>query len=152
MLDVSGDEAFVLLAKTIAKSGDARKWRGELRNALRRITRPTIREAKRNAKAILPRRGGLGSWVARATIKTQIVTTGSDVGVVIKGGLNKRNGKADVRRIDEGSVAHKNWGRPPWRKQAVAPGWFTKTIDGPTTDRLGKEVDDVVMRILREIG
>lgn len=144
---------FVKLAQAIKRSGDARAWRGELRNAVRRSTRPVEKEIRKSARATLPKRGGLGAYIARSTVRTQIVTTGSaaDMTIRIVADRKKKKGRVDVKRLNDGKVAHPTYGRKPWSVQGVAPGWFDKPIDKGVLDRVRTELRVVVREMLSRI-
>lgn len=147
---VSGHEKFRQLTRQIAAAGnDKRRWRAELRNGVRRAVRPTVRELKRSAVATLPRQGGLGRWVATSGIRIEQKTTGriTDIGVRIKAG----NARKGVRSINDGTVWHNTYGRGPYLRQSVTPGWFDKPLDGPTKQRLRKEVEKVVDDLLKRM-
>lgn len=106
-------------------------------NALAKQVRkpvPAVRKAVRaRAKKDLPSRGGLGLWVSKLSITARVKLQGRAAGVRLVGrrrGYPDKQPKADLRRIDQGRVAHPAWGRRgegQWHFQQVTPGFFTDT-------------------------
>lgn len=108
---------------------------------------PAVRRAVR-ARAIetLPRRGGLGRWVARARVSADLRTTGRSAGLTLRGSRKSLRDASDLRRIDAGRVRAPAWGRRgpgQWHTQAVRPGWFTEPAG--EVDQWLDAVDDAVL-------
>lgn len=115
---------------------DLRKFEGrkDVVHALRKEIRqplPAVRKAiKRAALDTLPRRGGLGVWVAKTRITTTIKLSGRSAGVKLKGGRSSTRGRSDIKAIDRGRVRAPSWGRrtrASWHTQSVPAGYFTDT-------------------------
>lgn len=117
---------------------------------------PDIRKALRKAAVDrLPRRNGLGEWVARTVYRANVsVTTGSAAGVAVRGGRNSDRKRSDIRAIDRGRVRAPSWGHrtaASWHTQAVKPGFFTETISGFSGQygRLANEAVAEALEVLR---
>jgi hypothetical protein len=144
--------------KVVAAELKAFDGRREVVKALRRAIRepvPAIRAAvSASALSTLPRRGGLGAWVAASKLSASVKVTGRIVGLLIKGGRSKSTGgRADVRAIDRGRVRHPSWGRRwegQWHTQLVRPGYFTDAaaesadvVERTTTDAVDRAFDQI---------
>lgn len=138
-----------LAAKFRAAGNEGKGLRKGLYKEILRTTKPLKQDAKRNAKAILPKRGGLGNLVARSSFvtKTRIIGAGAGVKIIAKGKGHAKN----VRGIDAGRVNHPVWGNKRRRvTQSVAPGWFTKAmLKGASHIRDGvqRAVDEVLRKL-----
>lgn len=102
----------------------------ELRKTLREPVDPVRRRIKATAVATLPRRGGLGAWVAQTKITAAVTLRGRAAGIRLRGGRNSLRKRSDIRAIDRGKVRHPSWGRRgrgQWHTQMVREGFFTRT-------------------------
>jgi hypothetical protein len=104
--------------------------RGALGEAVWRVIVPAIQplreEARAHARAILPRRGGLGALVAQTPMPITTRDRGRWKGVRV----DARPGAVkDPGRIDRGRIRHPVFGREPKDGepilQNVQAGWFT---------------------------
>jgi hypothetical protein len=112
---------------------------------------PAVRKKIRaNAKATLPKGGGLNAWVASVRINVQVKLTGyKAVGIRLKGGRNSAGGRSDMDAINRGRVRAPAWGRRgagDWHTQLVQPEFFTKPA-GEATE-WAAAVDGEVDRVL----
>lgn len=132
--------------------------RAELVRAFRRRIReplPGVRRAVRaRALATLPRRGGLGAWVASARIGAVVRLSGRSVGVRLRGGRNSARRRSDLAAIDRGVVRAPSWGRRAagsWHDQPVSPGFFTQPAAeiGQWRQACLRAVDDALEVIAR---
>lgn len=109
-----------------------------LRVTLREPVDPVRRRIRATAIGTLPKRGGLGAWVAQTKITAAVTLRGKAAGIRMRGGrrsiANLRGsvlgGQSDVRAIDRGKVRAPSWGRRSrgqWHTQTVQEGFFTKT-------------------------
>lgn len=109
-----------------------------LRKTLREPVDPVRRRIKATARATLPKRGGLGNWVAQTKITAKVTLRGKSAGIRLRGGRrsvsNLRGhtdgGQSDIRAIDRGRVRAPSWGRRyrgQWHTQRVQEGFFTRT-------------------------
>lgn len=148
--------SFVRLAKAIKESGDARKWRGELRNVARRITRPTVNAIKKSARETLPKRGGLNRYVAANSVKTQVKTSGAGAGmgirITVKRSKRGGSGQVNVYGINNGEVQHPVWGHRPYLPQGVPAGFVDNAIDEQTVPDLQTALRDAVDKLLHELS
>ncbi|MGH6690905.1 MAG: hypothetical protein ACREF4_09535 [Gammaproteobacteria bacterium] len=129
---VVGGQQLAVLTQRLRAAGRKDMTR-ELRKGLNRATKPLKAAAKANAKASLPKRGGLGRRVARTKMVTK-TRTGRVAEVRI---LAKPGAVADPGRIDRGRIKHPVFDRGPWVLQDVTPGWFRKPMreGGPVVQR-----------------
>jgi hypothetical protein len=109
---------------------------------------PAVRKAiKARAKSTLPRRGGLGAWVAASRVNVEVKLTGRKrVGIRLKGGRNSKGGRSDIAAIDRGRVRAPSWGHrtaASWHSQTVPAGFFTTPAGEATQwrDAVETEVD-----------
>jgi hypothetical protein len=145
-VQIVGGHQLLVLSQRLRAAG-ATGAKREMTKALNRATKPLKAAAKANAKASLPRRGGLGRRVARTRMQTKTRTARvADVRILAKPGA-----VADPGRIDRGRVKHPVWGRGPWVLQDVTPGWFTKPMEdgGPI---VAKEMVGVLQVVSAQIG
>ena len=130
--------------------------RREVVNEIRRELRkplPELRTAVREgAVEILPKRGGLGAWVAKSLFSVQFRDAGRSAGIRIKVSRKNTKGKADIRSLDEtGSLRHPLFGnRKKWYPQVVAARWFTETWE-KFSDEWVKAADDALDKALEKI-
>jgi len=143
---VRGANQLADLAKRLRAEGDAGKGlKRELVKGITRATKPMRAEAKREAKTRLPKSGGLAAIVGRSSITTK-TRTGRDPGVTI---LAK--GVA-ARSTDRGFVKHPVFGnREAWVTQAVAPGWFTDTMQN-ASPAVRREILEAMNTVARQIA
>ena len=138
-----------LSAKFRAAGNEGKGLRKALYKEILRETKPLKQDAKRNAKAILPKRGGLARRVAASSFstKTRIIGAGAGVSIIAKGKGQARG----VKQIDAGRVRHPIWGRKNrWVTQSVTPGWFTKAMEkgaGKIRDGVQRAVNDVLRKL-----
>jgi hypothetical protein len=122
-LRIEGADQLLRLAAELKAAGRADLKREMLRG-FRAETAPIIADIHASASRILPHRGGLSDRVAADRVTAVTRTTGSGVGIRIKG-----VGKENLRRIDAGLVRHMLFGnRSFWYGQNVRAGWFTHPI------------------------
>lgn len=124
----------------------------ELRKTLREPVDPVRRRIKATARETLPRRGGLGNWVAQTKITAQVTLKGSAAGIRLRGGRNSRRQRSDIRAIDRGRVRAPSWGRRgrgDWHTQSVRPGFFTRTAsESPEWEQaINKAIDKAVNKL-----
>jgi hypothetical protein len=123
-----------------------------MRRGLSTSARPVLRGVRAYAVAILPARGGLGPWVAAATMSWQIRYSARSAGIKLRGRRGSARGRSDLQRIDAGQVRHPSWGRRgrgQWKAQAVPPGWWSKPLEQDTV--IEPAVSAAVDRALDEI-
>lgn len=114
---------------------------------------PAVRKAIRSrAVDTLPHRGGLGRWVAKASITVQVKLQSRKGTIKLKGGRNSAGARSDIRAIDAGRVRAPSWGKrtsASWHTQSVTPGFFTETAGAAQDWRAG--VDAAVDAALDQI-
>jgi len=122
----------------------------------RKINKPVPeirRRIRAHAVAILPSSGGLGAWVAAATVSTRIRYASSrTAGIRLRGSRKSLRDKSDLNRIDQGRVRAPSWGRrtaASWHTQAVTAGWFTEPAGD--IDAWRKVCDEAVDEAFDEI-
>lgn len=142
---IRGGEQLVRVSKAL--KGAPKDLRSELTKGITRAVKPLKKAAKDEAKASLPRRGGLGRQVARTKLPHRRRASGQAAGLRV---LAQPGAVKDPRRIDRGRVRHPTFGRRPWVLQDVKPGWFTRpmTEGSPTVRReLLQVMHDIERRI-----
>lgn len=107
-----------------------------MRRGLSGAARPVLREVRAHALEILPARGGLGAWVAAASMSWQIRYGGRTAGIRLRGRRKSMRDRSDLAGIDAGSVRHPAWGRRShgqWSVQAVPAGWWSTPLERDAT-------------------
>jgi len=99
-----------------------RGMRTEMEGALLVAAQPLVVEARHNAAAKLPKRGGLGKTIAGSTITVDPLAHLGVVGVRIT--VFGHDPSIDRR----GYLRHPVFGHDWWAPQKVAPGWFTDAM------------------------
>lgn len=142
----TGAQSLRDLSRDLKKAGrhDLRK---ELFSGLNRATKPLRAEAKANALATLPSRGGLAARVAAANITVR----GGGARVTIVARPSKRGGQFDPAGIDSGTVEHPTYGHKPTVSQSVTPGWFTDPMLAGA-DRVREELLDAIDVVAYELA
>jgi hypothetical protein len=143
-----------IVAEQIKAFDDRRAVVKAMRTAIRRPL-PDIRKAiKKRAVDTLPKRGGLGAWVASTRVSAAVKVNSRRVQMKLKGGRNSAGGRTDVDAIDRGRVRAPAWGRKgpgQWHSQKVPDRFFK----GPAADAGGDVSDaiddavDTALQILR---
>lgn len=133
--------------KSRTRTAPARIRKGTDR-ALQDAIRPVRRELAASARSRLPRRGGLGAWVADARVGIRKLERGNAVGVEIEAS----KGRHDLAAIDAGTTRHPTWGRKPLHRQALQPGYFSDVMSGPVARRARKAILEELARAMRESG
>lgn len=96
--------------------------RKEMNAKIRAATLPVRPMVRASALQVLPKRGGLNVWVAKATTRTSVLTGAKTAGVVVR--VSKRG--HDMKDIDAGQVRHPVYGnRKKWAAQTVPAGFAT---------------------------
>lgn len=134
-----------LAARTHTAPARVRK---ESARAIQDAVRPVRREVAASARARLPRRGGLGAWVAGARVDVRQVERGDTVGVEIKSSRGSHN----LAAIDAGTVRHPTWGRKPIHVQSLRPNYFTDVMTGPVARRARAALTEALAQAMRESG
>ncbi len=121
-LTIRGGDGLVSLAgklDTIGRQGLA----PAMESGLMLATTPLVAAARRNAEAVLPKRGGYGREVADSPI-TVIPLHRTDTAAVKITALGH-----DPRLDTQGRLRHPVYGnRNVWRQQKVPAGWFTAAM------------------------
>lgn len=141
---VTGANELADLAKALRQAG-AKDLRKELYKGLRSSAKPLIADARKNARATLPKHGGLNVRVARSKFKVSTRGGGVNPGVRITAtGVDKR--------VDtQGRVWHPVYGRRrPGEVQRVEPGWFTKPMQAGAP-AVRQELVAVIERIAKQL-
>lgn len=119
-----GDELRRLARDLKAAGSDLRR---ELPKALRRAAKPIVAGIREEAVASLPKRGGLGGYVAKASITTSI-RTGANPAVRIVGKKKAGERQVDLPAINRGRLRHPTYGHRPWVLQQVEPGFWDRAV------------------------
>lgn len=140
-------EDFRAAARTLTAAGD-KDLKREVTRALRDVVRPFAQQIVAEGAAVLPRRGGLAGRVAAARIGQTTAMGGANPRVSVN--LSTREGY-DLRRMDEGTVWHKVWGRPPWIRQSVPAGGFSEAFSRGAPE-VAEQVVSALEAVTRKIG
>lgn len=140
-------ESFRAAAKALNAAGD-KDLRREVYRTFREMTRPLALEVIREASVVLPHRGGLSGRVAAAKIGQTNATTGASPRITVN--LSTREGY-DLRRMDQGIVWHKVWGRKPWRRQTVPAAAFSDAWER-RAPQAAEKVLEALEQVTRKIG
>ena len=144
--------SFDEFARELRAFADSKAVVNEVRRDLRKPL-PALRSAIReSAVSKLPARGGLGAWVARATLTVRLRTTGRTAGIKLKLSRKSGKGKADLKAMDDsGAVRHPLYGdRRHWYPQTVTPGFFTEPWKD-SEDEWRRMADEAVDRAFDKI-
>lgn len=145
---VRGADDFYRLSKALKAAGKT-ELRKELHKGLRRAARPLIPKARAEARARLPKRGGLAEQIAKEPARIQ-VRTGKDPGIRVVVG-KKRGG---ARAANQGVIRHPVFGdREQWVDQRVKPGWFDEPMNdaAPSIRRdLLRAMEDTAEQVVRD--
>ncbi len=152
-LEVQGAEKLALLGKAVRKLGTDRTVLKHLNRRIRTGFKDTRKELKTSARDTLPRRGGLGKWVASASVRVSIRRAANTAGVQVVMGRNSAGKRTDMRAIERGKVRHPTWGHKPWTPQRVPEGFASKVFEGPAAAEFHglviASIDDAVAEVLR---
>jgi hypothetical protein len=129
------------------KEAGRKDLRKELFAGLNRATKPLRAQAKANALATLPSRGGLAARVAAANITVR----GGGARVTIVARPSRRGGQFDPARLDAGVVEHPTYGHAPTVTQSVKPGWFTDPMLAGA-DEVREELLDAIEVVAFELA
>lgn len=128
-ITVKGGEQFLALSKQL-KAVDA-NLRREMSKEIREAAKPLIAASRREARARLPKRGGLNELVAKTPQRVQIRTGPKTAGVRIVVGQSNSGARATNRGMvrhpvfPDKSTPRESW---TWVTQPVPKGWFDDTM------------------------
>lgn len=127
---VEGSKQLAALIKRVKVAGSPPAIKRDLYRELSAASKPLPDKVRAHALATLPRRGGLGEWIAASEIKTSRRTSGLSAAVRITARRKKHGGKgSDLVYIDRGTIRHPVHGRrTAWVAQRVRAGWFTDPL------------------------
>jgi hypothetical protein len=166
------------LGKALAAKGDKDLTKRAYR-AIGDAAKPVTREVPASARTTLPRAGGLGDWVARAPVKTNIRLGARSVSARITSRQSKAasgrirraayaahrgrkratraetqhlgKGEIDLNAINRGRIRHPTYGHRPWKLQSVTAGYFDKPMTGKFVRRAQIAISVQVDKFLREV-
>jgi hypothetical protein len=146
--EVYGATGIYLVARRCRQLGDGTIV-NDMAKEMRKAARPAIRAIRKHETEILPHRGGLNLWVAKASIRTKVFRGPRTAGVRLMQSRKSTKGKADLRGMDGGKVRHPVFGnRSVWVGQGVPPGMFTD-VDGKVIDEFR---DGIVVAVDRAVS
>ena len=103
------------------------------------------------ARATLPRRGGLADRVAGSTIDVQLDAGGARPTLTVEAS----NARVDLGPVNAGTIRHPTYGGRPWVAQEVRPGVWDRTVEralDPADDDLDDAVRDVMTTAATRAG
>jgi hypothetical protein len=145
-------EDIARIAEAVRRLGADRTIVNEMSRDIRRAGPPIRRAVRDRALAILPHRGGLNRWMARASVRVAVRRSRDSAGVHIVVGRNSVHGRSATKLIDAGMVRHPSWGRrDAWHLQHVRAGFATHAVDSDGADEFRRLVEEAVDRALRRV-
>ncbi len=139
-------------ARELRSFAGRREILNEVRRDIRAEVPPLRKEIREEAVNTLPRRNGLGAWVARAGV-TVNYRGGRSAGFKLKVSRKSGDGdKADLKALnDTGKIRHPFFGdRSKWYPQTVRAGYFNRVWERRGAHMI-KTVDDAMDRALDKI-
>lgn len=128
-LSIKGAEGIARVARDVRRLGSDRTIVNEMAKEIRGAVPPIRQAIKDHELDILPHRGGLAKWVARARIRAAIRRGAKSAGVRIVQGRNSARARSDLKKLDDGSIRHPLFGnRSSWHVQTVPAGAFTEAV------------------------
>lgn len=142
------------VAAAVRQLGDGRTIPNNMARTIRRAVPPIRRQIRTHELAVLPHRGGLNEWVARALVRANVRRGPRAAGVKLVQGRNSLGGRSDLARLDQGIVRAPAWGnREAWHTQTVTAHAFTDgAAGGPALDEFRGAVVDAVEDAMRQVG
>jgi hypothetical protein len=165
-----------LIKARLKELGDGNTIPREIGREIRAEVPPLRDAVELAALVMLPKRGGLNRWVAESKVRASISYGARKAGVRLVGSRNSRGGKSDLDNIDKGVVRHPTFGhrggktrravgnggfgrafitvqsKNDWHDQAVAPGYFTKTLQRVGTDRMKAASERAIREAVTKLG
>jgi hypothetical protein len=150
---VEGAEKLALLGKAIRLQGSDRTILKELTKNVKKLSLQVRTELKLSAASVLPKRGGLGGWVAKSRVNTSVRRGANTAGVTVTMGRNSKGARSDLRGMDAGLVRHPLFGnRHIWYPQRIADGFATKVFEGPAAEEFTNETLDAIDAAIAEVN
>lgn len=132
--------------------GDGREVVNEMAKEIRRAVPPVRKAVRDYALRTLPKRGGLNEWVAAAGVRAAVRRGPRTAGVQLVSGRNAARRRADLKRLDSGTLRHPLRGnRSHWYLQKVHPGFFQFPVHDHTDD-FTDAVAEAVNTAARKVG
>ena len=142
-----------LVAAAVRKLGNGRTIVNEMAGQIRKAVPPIRKAVRAHELEVLPHRGGLNEWVARAGVRAAVRRAARTAGVSFVQGRNSRGGRSDLKRIDAGRVRAPAWGnRKAWHLQAVPAGAFTNAVTTEGAQEFRAAVVVAVDEAARKVG
>jgi ketopantoate reductase len=139
----------------VRAAGNDRTIVNEMTKEIKAAAKPLRPEIRANAVQILPHRGGLGAWVAKAAIRVAVKRGTRAAGVTLVGSRSKGTGKkAHLRSIEDGLVrvpVNRRNRRGAWREQAVPSGFMSEVVE-EHGDEFRAAIVVAVDRAMRQVG
>ena len=132
-----------------------RKLQAHVRTRLATAVAPVRDEIRANARAVLPKGGGLNEWAAdHLTVFAPMSVSSDSVTVTVTVALPGH----DLRSLERGRLFHPVYGRRPGGKmvgpQVVPSGFIAKTMTGPVAQRartaIREALEDLAADLARE--
>lgn len=142
------------VAAAVRALGDGRTIPSQMAKRIRRAVPGIRRQIRAHELAVLPHRGGLNEWVARALVRANVRRGPRSAGVKLVQGRNSFGGRSDFARMDQGVIRAPAWGnREAWHTQAVTAHAFTDgAAGGPALAEFRDAVVEAVEDAKREVG
>jgi hypothetical protein len=149
VVEIRGAENLGRLARELRRLGD-KELRRALYKGLNSAAKPLKADARANALATLPHRGGLNKVISRSSMRTSTRTgKNPSVRIVVK--------SHDARIDSQGRLRHPVFaGRKTpshqrvWVTQQVPPGWFTKPARA-AAPAVRRQIESVLSEVARQV-
>jgi len=127
MSGVDGHEELARLGQRLRQAGDKTLMR-ELRTGMAKGMAPLTALIRAAAPSYMPA-GYESTFAASLRSRTSVRTTGRSAAVDLRLWADGRTKRRRVRQMNKGSLRHKTYGKPPWRRQYIVAGFFSDPVD-----------------------
>ncbi len=141
-VEVQGGDEVRRIAARLRHAANSRETQNAINRGLRRVAKPLIQDIKTEARATLPRSGGLAAYIAKASF-TAVASSGT---VKISAVRTKATGEVDLKLIDRGRVRHPVFGSRKWVLQNVRPGFISRPVEDA-----GPAAQIAMLKVLEDI-
>lgn len=136
-LDTNG--SFESYSKRLQRA--ASRMDSALLDSIRDDLKTVGESVERRAASILPKRGGLARQVSAMTL--QVTRKGSTASLTVRSDFN-------LDRLDQGSVIHPVYGRPPLVRQSIPDGFWSKVIQD-AIPKIQNSLNKTLDRVIKDI-
>lgn len=139
MIQFDTNGSFERYAKRLQEA--ASRMDSELLDSIRDDLKDVGQAVERRAASILPKRGGLARQVSAMTLS--VTRKGSAATLTVRSDFN-------LDRLDQGSVIHPVYGRPPLVRQAIPDGFWSNVIRD-AIPRIQSSLNKTLDRVIKDL-